>query len=214
MGMGALMVAEGKAVEFISSTTLNNDTNTSIGIPLTVGSPFGGTLLLSLICPDGGTGNEGNSSYSYGWCYAIVYAGAWIGGTSYKTVVQRNYGASPSAYQTGNTSVFQPVATMNNRNILDAESFGVTRIDYTYNTLGNLTLQCKHPSCTANDTTGSNKGDLDAYPVYDQIFKYGGQVTTTYTPTWLYIYAPGNPTYGMTNFGTGSTIDHYRWVNA
>ena len=88
------MAEEGKALIFASSTTLTNDTSTSVAIPLSTDS-FGGTILLSLICPDGGTGNEGNSDYSYGWCYAIVYAGAWIGGTSYKTVVQRNYGAAP-----------------------------------------------------------------------------------------------------------------------
>ena len=203
------MSAEGMALRYAGSVTATDDTWTYMTVPL-IESYLGGVILCSFKCPDGGTGNTGNASYSYNSCYGRVYnaTDGWVTGTSYRNNVLRNYGSVVSYYS--NDTAFNPIALMMNQNIVDDESYALTRIEYSIHPDGNMTITTNEPAVSANDTGSSYIGNLGSAPVYDYAYKNHAHVETSVSPTWLYIYAPGASA-GMTNFGSGSSLDHYQW---
>lgn len=204
------MSAEGMALRYAGSVTATDDTWTYMNMALSE-SYLGGVILCSFKCPDGGTGNTGNASYSYAQCFGRVYnaTDGWVTGTNYRNNVLRNYGAVLSYYS--DSTAFLPIALMMNQNIVDDESYALTRIDYSIHPDGNMSITTNEPAVSANDTATSGIGDLDnTTSVYDYIYKCHSHVETTVTPTWLYIYAPGSAA-GMTNFGSGSSLHHYQW---
>ena len=202
--------AEGMALRYKGTLTATDDTWTYMSMPLS-SSYLGGTILCSFKCPDGGTGNTGNSDYTYGWCFAYVFAGSWITSSVYRNCVLRNYGAISSYTQ--DSVAFYPFANMMNQNIVDDQAYAVTRIDYQLHPDGHMTITTPDCGATPNNTGGTSGkiGDLDSYTEYDNLFKCHSMVETSSTPTFISIYAPGATTWGMTNFGTGSSVTHYQW---
>ena len=205
------MSEEGMALRYAGSITAPDDTWVYMNMALSE-SYLGGVILCSFKCPDGGTGNTGNASYSYAQCFGRVYnaTDGWVSGTNYRNNILRNYGAVDSFYT--DSTAFLPIALMMNQNIVDDESYACTRIEYSIHPDGNMSITTNEPAISANDTATSGIGDLDNYTsVYDQIYKSHSNVHSSVTNTWLYIYAPGSTTWGMTNFGSGSTLHHYQW---